>query len=244
MSLLPRPGIFAVVERHCADSDPTPSLRRFDRGNGTGVLLSLAQARRLLYDRSACPAVRAALWRQVAERVHFDTHGRHDWPTAVLWLGLPGLHRTASRIIWSFGAERGDVEAELATCYLEALTEIEAHDAADLGGEVLRSACSRAWSVWRTTHMERATDDVDGARSGFFAPDAGEFWQADYDPPPSDRGLSATVRITVPAHRVEGVRLGALAQAWGMADMATSASYSGRGRQVAKLSLRRARKAT
>ncbi|WP_405939391.1 hypothetical protein OG338_24640 [Streptomyces sp. NBC_00726] len=244
MPLMSPLGIFSVLERRCAGSDPEPSLHRPDTESGTGVRVSLAQARQLLYDRSTCPALRAALWLQIAERAHRDAEDRQSWLTAALWLGLPGLRRTASKIIWAFGAEQGDVEAELATCYLEALMEIEPQEAGDLGGEVLRSACSRAWNVWRRARLERATDDVDGVRGGPFAPDVDEFWQADYEPVPSDRGLSATVRITVPAHRVEGVRLGALAQAWGLAETATSAGYSGRGRQVAKLSLRRTRKVT
>jgi hypothetical protein len=235
-------GIFTAVERRCADCDPTPPLCLFDGSQLSGTFLTPAQARRLLYDRSTCPEVRTALWRQIAERVHVDPEGRHDWPTTVLWLGLPGLRRTAFNITSRFGAEREDVEAELATCYLEALEEVTPQDA-DPGGTVLRSACTRAWTVWRTAYLERAVGDVDGAGGTPIAADGEDFWQADYDPPPGTHGLSAPLRITVPAHRVEGVRLGALAQAWGLADTAAGVGYSGRGRQVAKLSLRRAGRA-
>ncbi|MFE3547698.1 hypothetical protein ACFXN2_03385 [Streptomyces kronopolitis] len=240
MSLPPHPGIFAAVERLCTGSDPTPPLRLFNGTERAGVPLALVQARQLLYDRSVCPAVRAALWRQIAERVYFDADGS-DWPTAVVWLGLPGLRRTAYKITWHLRAERGDVEAELVTCYLEALTEVGAHDP-DPGGDVLRSACSRAWNAWRKARLETALADVETAGGAPIETDAEGFWQADYDPPPRHPGLSANVRITVPAHRVEGVRIGALARTWGVADMATNVGHSGRGRQVAKISLRRVRR--
>ncbi|MFI1205120.1 hypothetical protein ACH4VR_37820 [Streptomyces sp. NPDC020883] len=238
MSLLPHTGIFAAVERQCAGSDPTPPLRLFDGSERAGVPLALVRARQLLYDRSVCPAARAALWRQITERVRFDAD-TSDWPTAVVWLGLPGLRRTAFRITWRFRAERGDVEAELVTCYLEALEDVGADDP-NPGGTVLRSACSRAWDVWRKARREMAADDVESVGGAPLEADADGYWQADYDPIPRHPGLSATVRITVPAHRVEGVRLGALAQTWGVADTAMSVGYSGRGRQVAKISLRRA----
>ncbi|MEU6477674.1 hypothetical protein ABZ858_12425 [Streptomyces sp. NPDC047017] len=238
MALPPHPGIFTTVERQCADIDPMPPLRLFDGSERTGAPLTLVQARQLLYDRSACPAARSALWRQIAERLHLDADGQ-DWPTAVVWLGLPGLRRTAFKIRRWSGAERGDVEAELAACYLEALAEVGAQDT-DPGGKVLRSACSRAWDAWPKARREMAVDDVESARDALAERDADGFWTADYDPPPRHRGLSATLRITVPAHRAEGVRLGALAQAWGLADTATSVGYSGRGRQVARISLRRA----
>ncbi|MBM7168976.1 hypothetical protein JQK87_11215 [Streptomyces sp. G44] len=238
MSLPSHSGIFAVVERQCADSEPTPPLRLFDGPDPAGVPLALVRARQLLYDRSVSPAARADLWHQVAERARFGGDGP-DWPTAVVWLGLPGLRKTAFNISWRCRAERGDVEAELVTCYLEELAKVGAHHP-DPGGAVLRSACSRAWSVWRKARLETAVDDVDRIGGPREEADAEGYWQADYEPVPRASGLSAPVRITVPAHRVEGVRLGALARAWGVADAAASVGYSGRGRQVAKISLRRA----
>ncbi|MEV0120517.1 hypothetical protein AB0I16_02995 [Streptomyces sp. NPDC050703] len=234
MSLPPHPGIFAAVERQCADTDPTPRLLRFDGATRDGVPLSLVRARQLLYDPSACAAARAALWHQIAERVQ----GAAEWPTAVVWLGLPGLRKTAFKITWRLRADRGDVEAELVTCYLEALAELGAHDP-EPGATVLRSACSRAWDVWRRTRPEAAVGDVETVGGVPFDMNADGPWQADYDPVPSRPGLSATVRITVPAQRVEGVRLGALARSWGLGGTAASVGYSGRGRQVAKISLRR-----
>ncbi|MEU3398162.1 hypothetical protein AB0H40_16035 [Streptomyces filamentosus] len=200
--------------------------------------LTLIQARALLYDRTACSTVKASLWLQIAERART---GGPDWPMAVVWLGLPGLCRTASRITRYCRADREDVEAELVTCYLEGLAELGPH-VSDPGATVLRSACSRTWAVWREAYRENAVDDVDLVRGTPRYEGGRGTWHADYDPVPHGSGLSAPLRISVPAQRVEGVRLGALARAWGIADTATSVGHSGRGRQVATLSLRRARR--
>ncbi|MEV0846300.1 hypothetical protein AB0J21_10560 [Streptomyces sp. NPDC049954] len=240
MSLPPHPGIFATVERHCAGSEPTPPLRLDDGSERAGAPLALVEARQLLYDRSADPEARASLWHQISERLHSSAAGP-DWQQAVVWLGLPGLRRTAYKITWCFSGERDDVEAELVTCYLEALTRLEADDP-DPGGTVLRSACSRAYAVWRRARLEMAVDDVERAGGAPVEAGAADYWQADYDPAPSHPGLSATMRITVPADRVEGVRLGSLARTWGVGDNATSVGISGRGRQVATVSLRRVRR--
>ncbi|MDT0449917.1 hypothetical protein [Streptomyces hesseae] len=237
MSEFYRPGLFASVERQCVGMNPTPRLRLRDGSDGDGVSLELEQSRRYLYDRSVDPAVRADLWHQIAER-RLSGIERSDWPTAVVWLGLPGLRRTAFRITWYFRADREDVESELVACYLEALAEVGAHTP-DPGDRVLRAACSRAWTLWRKARPETAVENVEGAARLPSDTETEDGWEVDYDPPASPRGLSATVRITVPAHRVEGVRIGALARRWGLADTATSTGYAGRGRQVATLSLRR-----
>ncbi|UUU35619.1 hypothetical protein JIX56_40415 [Streptomyces sp. CA-210063] len=237
MSLSPHPGLFTTVERQWAGRNPTPEPRLFAAAEGAGVPIALEQARQMLYDRSVEPVVRTALWHQIAERVRVGAD-RSDWSSAAVWLGLPGLRRTAFRITWYFRAEREDVEAELVTCYLEALREVGAHTP-DPGERVLRSACSRAWTVWRRARPEVAVDDVEGVGGIPLDTDREGPWQVDYDPPGGRPGLSASRRITVPAHRVEGVRIGALAQAWGLAGTAACTSYSGRGRQVATISLRR-----
>lgn len=243
MSLPSHPGLFTTVERQWAGRNPVPELRLFMESEGAGASIPLEGAREMLYDRCVEPGVRTALWHQIAERLRMDAD-RSDWPSAVVWLGLPGLRRTAFRITSYFRAEREDVEAELATCYLEALTEVGAHTP-DPGERVLHSACSRAWTVFRRARPETAVDDVEGLGGIPLDTDTdtdsetGDPWQVDYDPPGGRAALSAGRRIIVPAHRVEGVRIGALAQSWGMAGVAVGTAYSGRGRQVATISLRR-----
>ncbi|MEU6863854.1 hypothetical protein ABZ924_11355 [Streptomyces sp. NPDC046876] len=236
MALAPHPGLFASIERQCVGRNPSPELRLIDGSQAEGVPVALEQARRLLYDPSGDRAVRDALWYQIAERGR--TAAPSDWPLAAVWLGLPGLRRTVFRITHYCRAERGDVEAELVTNYLETLAEL-GPTIADPGATVLRSACSHAWTVWRKAHNEVSAEDME--RFTCLPAVTGGLWQADYDPPERPDGLSATLRITVPAHRREGVRTGALAQAWGLADTATDTGHLRRGRQVGTMSLRRVR---
>ncbi|MEU3312589.1 hypothetical protein ABZ743_07995 [Streptomyces sp. NPDC006662] len=215
-----------------------PQLQIPGDATGEGVPIRLEQVRRTLYDRSADHSVRTALWYQVADRASLDAD-RSPWPTAVVWLGLPGLRRTAFKLSHNLRAERAEVEAELVTCYLEALTEIDG-DTPDPGSRILRSACTRAWSTWRTTRLEIAVEDVGGTEAVPTGIAPNGLWQVDYDPSPTSSGLSASLRITVPADRAEGVRIGALAQAWGLADTAAGERVRSRGRQVGAVSLRRA----
>ncbi|MEV7543738.1 hypothetical protein [Streptomyces sp. NPDC089915] len=236
MSLPPHPGLFAVVERQCAGRNPAPELRISEAAGGEDVPISLEQARHALYDRSVDPSARTGLWQQVAERGRLDAE-QSEWPLAVVWLGLPGLRRTAFRITRNLRADRADVEAELVTCYLEALAETDA-DTPEPGSRILRSACTRAWSTWRKTLPELATEGVGGTEGIPVGIDPQGLWQVDYDPSPGSSGLLAGLRITVPAHRVEGVRIGALAQAWGLADTVTGERIPSR-RPVGAVSLRR-----
>ncbi|MFJ8160454.1 hypothetical protein ACIRBY_05930 [Streptomyces sp. NPDC096136] len=237
MSFSPHSGIFAAVERQCAGRNPAPELMIRHVAEGEDVPISLEQARSILYDRCADPLVCSGLWRQIAERSRFDAE-ESEWPLAVVWLGLPGLRRTAFRLTCQFRAERADVEAELITGYLEALAEIEA-DTPEPGSRILRSACSRAWSAWRRNLTEIAVEGVGGTDGVPVGIGANGFWEVEYDPFPHAFDLSAGLRISVPAHRVEGVRIGALAQEWGLAGAAACDRISRRGRQVGAISLRR-----
>ncbi|GGZ37210.1 hypothetical protein GCM10010387_34150 [Streptomyces inusitatus] len=237
MPTLAYPGLFTSIERLFVNRNPAPELRLFDGTDESGLALPLELARRVLYDRSVDHGARVALWHQIEERSRFDAD-TSDWPVAVVWLGLPGLRRTALRIVSARRAEREDVEAELVTCYLESLAEFGTH-ASDPGGHVLRATCSHAWEVWRGACHELAVENVEHAGGLSSGAGAELPWQVEYNPPVRPSGLSASPRFTVPGHRVEGVRIGALAQAWGLSDTATEVPHTGRGRQVAAISLRR-----
>ncbi|MBW1595629.1 hypothetical protein HPT28_00945 [Streptomyces sp. JJ38] len=198
--------------------------------------LTLEQARRMLFDTSAESEARHAVWLRLAELARRDTD-RERWPLAAVWVGLPGLYRTVFRIVRRLRAEVADVEAELLVGYLEALREI-GPETPDPGTKLLRTACRRAWEAARSGAGESAVEDVEAtaAAVGTHAPEG--VWQAEFDAPGRPDGLTASVRITVPAHRVEGVRVGALARAWGLSDVATGTELPRRGRRVGSLSLR------
>ncbi|MFE3947389.1 hypothetical protein ACFXPV_36875 [Streptomyces sp. NPDC059118] len=228
------PGLFGSIEREFTGRAPAPGLR-LDDGSGTaGAPLSPAEARPILYDRSADPAVRTALWRQAVALAQADTD-RSGWPLCAVWLALPGLRRTVFRISDRFGTPREDVEAELATACLEALHTMEPWTA-EPGSVLLRSACTRAWNTARRARAETAVEDIDavaGARQG-----TGGRWQVEFERAERPAGLAAPLRITVPADRAEGVRVGALAQEWGLVDTVGDTRRLRRGRRVGTLSLR------
>ncbi|MFJ2242655.1 hypothetical protein [Streptomyces sp. NPDC087862] len=228
------PGLFDTIERELTGRAPASGLR-LDDGSGTaGAPLSPAEARPILYDRSADPAVRTALWRQAVALAQADAD-RSGWPLCAVWLALPGLRRTVYRISDRFGTPREDVEAELATACLEALRAM-GPETAEPGSVLLRSACTRAWNTARRARAETAVEDIDavaGACRG-----TGGRWQVEFERAERPEGLAAPLRITVPADRAEGVRVGALAQEWGLADTVADTRRLRRGRRVGTLSLR------
>ncbi|MEU2063185.1 hypothetical protein [Streptomyces sp. NPDC013455] len=234
MTSSPYSSLFARVEREPGNREPLTGLR-LDDGSGTaGTELTPAEARGLLYDRSAPDAVRAALWHRIAVLSREDTGGE-GWRLGAVWLALPGLRRHAATIVHRFGTDRDDVEAEMLTAFLEALRTIEPHTP-DPGSVLLRSACSRAWEAARRARPERAVEDIQCTADA--RPGRGALWQAEFDGRDRPDGLAATVRISVPADRAEGVRIGALAGEWGLAERVATARRFQRGRRVGTLSLR------
>ncbi|MFI1800200.1 hypothetical protein ACH427_23010 [Streptomyces sp. NPDC020379] len=192
----------------------------------------------MLYDRAADSAVRTGLWRQVVALAQSDPAPR-GWRLSAVWLALPGLRRTSFRIADRLGVDREDAEAELVTAYLETL-QVIGPDTADPGSALLRSACTKAWNAARRARVEVAVEDVDAVAGTRYEPDG--TWQMVFDGPDRHDGLAAALRITVPADRAEGVRIGALAQEWGLTDTVADTHQLRRGRRVGALSLRTARR--
>ncbi|AKN73875.1 hypothetical protein QR97_32840 [Streptomyces sp. PBH53] len=234
MTSSPYSGLFARVERDVGGREPLTGLRLDDGSGAPGTALTPAEARPVLYDRSAPAPVRAALWHQIAALSRQDTDG-NGWRLGAVWCALPGLRRHAFTIVHRFGTDRDDVEAEMLTAYLEALRTIEPRTP-DPGSVLLRSACTRAWNAARQARPERTVEDIRYTVDS--RQDRGALWQAEVAGRDRPDGLAATVRITVPADRVEGVRIGALAREWGLTGAVAAACRFQHGRRVGTLSLR------
>ncbi|MFG3008890.1 hypothetical protein ACGFZB_00235 [Streptomyces cinerochromogenes] len=234
MTSPPYSGLFTRVERDLGSREPLTGLRLDDGTGAPGTALTPAEARPLLYDRSAPAAQRAALWHQIAALAQADTDG-NGWRLGAVWLGLPGLRRHAFALVHRFGADRDDVEAELLTAYLETLRTIEPCTP-DPGSVLLRSACTRAWKAVGKARPERTVEDIQYTVDS--RGDRGALWQAEFGGGDRPEGLAATLRITVPADRAEGVRIGALAREWGLTARVAGACRFQRGRRVGTLSLR------
>ncbi|MFC9928049.1 hypothetical protein [Streptomyces sp. NPDC127190] len=227
-------SLFTRVEREMAGREPLAGLRLDDGSGAPGTALTPAEARPLLYDRCAPAAVRTSLWHQIAALAREDTDG-NGWLLGAVWCALPGLRRHAFAIVQRLGAERDDVEAEMLTACLETLRTIEP-GTADPGSVLLRAACTHAWNTAGQARAERPVEDVQVAAA--VRRDRGALWQAEFDGGTRPEGLAATLRITVPADRAEGVRLGALAAEWGLTERVATARRIHRGRRVGTLSLR------
>ncbi|AYN38572.1 hypothetical protein D9753_06150 [Streptomyces dangxiongensis] len=234
MTLSPHLGLFARVERDLGSREPLTGLRSDEGSDAPAAGLTLAEARPVLYDRSQPPTVRTALWYQVVALSREDTAG-NGWRLGAVWLALPGLRRHASTIVRRFGTDRDDVEAEMLTAYLETLRTVEP-STPDPGSVLLRAACSSAWNAAKQARPEKTVEDIQStvdSRDG-----RGALWQAEFDGPDRPDGLGATLRITVPAERAEGVRIGALATEWGLAASVSEACGVRRGRRIGTLALR------
>ncbi|MGW1787503.1 hypothetical protein ACWCO0_26930 [Streptomyces tubercidicus] len=229
-----RSGLFGAIEQELAGKVLEPELRLDEGADGARPPLSLAEARRVLYDRSADPSVQTALWHRIAALARNDGD-RCGWRLGAVWMALPGLRRTASRIAFRFGSDRADVEAELVTGFLEALRDI-GPETTSPGAVLLRFACTQAWNTARKARAEVAVEDMDAVMGSRHR--SGASWQAEFDGPGRPDGLTASLRISIPAERVEGLRIGALAQEWGLADTVTDTQRLRRGRRVGALSLR------
>ncbi|MET8687210.1 PqqD family protein [Streptomyces sp. NPDC004732] len=229
-----RSGLFGAIELAFADEDLAPGLTSVGPAGGPPALLPLHRARPMLYDRSRATETRSALWHQVVALARHDAD-RNGWPLAAVWLALPGLRRTVFRIARRFGADRDDVEADTVTAFLETLREIGPEEA-EPGSVLLRTACTHAWNTARRALAEVSVENVEVVAAPRHGP--GGLWQADFAGPERPDGLSAPLRVSVPADRVEGVRVGALAREWDLSDTVTDTGRLRRGRRVGALSLR------
>ncbi|WP_424210784.1 hypothetical protein ACN20G_01055 [Streptomyces sp. BI20] len=229
-----RTPLFVTIERSLPATAEIPGPYRPHPGAAS---LTLRDARTILYDRTRPEEQRDPLWHHVgklARRPHEDPAGR----MAALWIALPGLRRTARNISERFHIAREDVESELLTCFLES-----ARDAPDVpasGHSVLRSACSRAWSLPRRHPGEHSTADVDTTVTcAGVSPE--DRWAIELNGRERPDGLAADIRIQVSGEGAEGIRLGALAADWGLVSHVDEARLTRRGRTVGYLSLRQRR---
>ncbi|MCK8677140.1 hypothetical protein [Streptomyces lichenis] len=233
------PGLFVRIEREVAAWDPPPALGPAG-GTDDGAPVSLRDARVMLYDRSVDPGVRDGLWRRTAALARTGGTPRHR--LAAVWLALPGLRRTMYKIAYRLGQDREDVASELITAYLEALERV-GPQTPDVASALLRPACTAAWSAAGAARLEVPTEDM-GVFTGAAAAtgEVGEEWpdhrwEVDFAGPNRPEGLTADLRFTLPPGRVEGVRIGALAQAYGLTDTVRQTTRRPRGRRIGTLSL-------
>ncbi|MFJ2775352.1 hypothetical protein [Kitasatospora sp. NPDC087315] len=215
------------------------------------VRLSPSEAREALYRTQPSVSLRRSIWRQAILSARQEgaeqgaTHGM-PWRLLVVWLVLPGLSRTIRHVCERFRASRVDVEAEAMLAVLEALETVDP-ERPTAGHDLIKFARNRAWSYASRVSREVPAADVRAVAAAPFAHRsvdeevaAVQGWELHIAPPNRPEGLCAPLRFTVSPRRVEGERLGSLAERLGLRDVVFRARRPGEGSLIGTLSLHRA----
>ncbi|MER5771057.1 hypothetical protein [Streptomyces sp. NPDC001985] len=112
------------------------------------VRLTAAEAHEALYGPGADPRHSAAIWQAVLSAARADLTPHGDSRLLVIWLMLPRLTGTVHRVCRRLGADRCDVEAEMALALLEELTE-PGNTTHSCAAPLAKAARVRAWRLAR-----------------------------------------------------------------------------------------------
>lgn len=173
--------------------------------------LAMRDLRPIALDPSTDPALRDGLWRELARLARTDGD---VWLLAAIWMMIPGFRKISARLSPGASGERNDIEAEIIAGFTETLHTV------DLGREKL--GAHLWWAAYRhgqrargmfTGSRETPVEDIDQAVSA----------QARNDEPDGLLGeavhagvISASEAELITRTRLEGERLGAVAQQLGL----------------------------
>ncbi|MFD7663125.1 hypothetical protein [Streptomyces sp. NPDC059788] len=234
MTLLKYNSLFDNVESHIdAFGDDFSGVAP---GAVPGVL-GLREARALVHGPSRHEAMAQSIWCDVlGEAVTAPSPG--DIAALLLvWFTIPRLRRTVRRIAAYLPAERADLEAEAVQGVLEGVHAVEPA-APGAGERLMRRASTRAWRFARPTARECSVPDADTLSRDCVVPDGfSDAWIVHITPPDGPGGLAAPLRFSASKQRVEGERLGALAEGIGLRDVVHRARRPRPGRCIGTLSL-------
>ncbi|MEV7022341.1 hypothetical protein [Kitasatospora sp. NPDC093558] len=250
--LVPEPtGAFAVLHRQVTGS---PQLRpgrlllpAAEAAEGP-VRLSPAEAWQGLYGRPRDRVLRRAIWQQAIRLAHQEARGAAGpdggrvagWQLVTLWLAVPCLRSTVRRLGWEFGLERAELESAAVLGLMQRLAEADPeHPAPE--SLLVRGAIRHCWALVGPARRERAVAAIDAAADVRGAgPDPAEelAWELSITPPNRPDGLAAALRFRVSRESVEGVRLGALAERFGLREVVHRARRPKPGPRLGSLALR------
>ena len=175
--------------------------------------LDLFAARSAVAPWAADEELRRTVWACLVRLAHAEGHGAASrWPVITVWMLLPQLKRGSRTIARSLRAEVADVRSAMVTGFLAGLRTVDPERQPDVGTTLIRHAFAAGWRVGRRPAAEVPTQEVG------LAPAA-----AQQEGPES--GLRDT-RHVIPvswlssdlAQRIQGERLGALAERLGLMD--------------------------
>ncbi|AUG76284.1 hypothetical protein CFP65_1385 [Kitasatospora sp. MMS16-BH015] len=249
--LFPTPtGVFAVIHRQVTGAlQPRPTHLVLPGTDPAEQLrLSPADVWQRLYGADRDTALNDLIWQRVVRLAQREIKGTNSadsvtvsgWSQVLLWLAMPRLRSTVRRLGWEFGLERAELESAAVLGLLEGLDDLDP-DQPKADGRLVRSALRQCWALVEPAHRERAVEDIGrlaGAQDP--CPDPAEelAWELSITPPARPEGLAAQLRFTASPESVEGFRLGALAERFGLREVVHRARRPKPGDRIGTLSLR------
>lgn len=214
LSCLHTNRIFDAIEAQMTRASLASSLSIDGSRVGHGLPprpLTMQETRTLALDTGADPALRDALWRELARLAQADGD---VWLLPAIWMMIPGFRKISARLSSGAGAERNDIEAEIIAGFTETLRTV------DPGREKL--GVHLWWAAYRhgrharemfTRSRETPVEDIDLAANA----------QAKNGEPDGLLGeavhegvITASEADLITRTRMEGERLGSVAQRLGL----------------------------
>ncbi|MFE7575155.1 hypothetical protein ACFU5Z_10490 [Streptomyces sp. NPDC057521] len=235
MTLFPYNSLFDNVDAHVeTHMDPDGA-----RMGGPTTARTLRELRALVHGPLRHDAEARRVWGDVMGEAAEDPDSGGSSVLLLIWFAAPRLRRAVRRISWRLSTNRFDLEAESVLGLLEAVHVVDPL-AADAGETLMRAAARRAWASARRPLPERPVPDLEAlpqlpvlpSRSGFEPS-----YVVHITPPDRAEGLAAPIRFSASRERIEGERLGALAEGLGLRDVVLRARRPRPGPRIGTLAL-------
>lgn len=200
---------------------------------------TLREARALVHGPLRCEAEAQKIWGDVICGAATDPGSDGFSALLLVWLAVPRLRRTVRRISERLPVDRIDLEAEAVLGVLEGISTVDPL-VSGAGEVILRAAASRMWRFARRALPERSVPDPSVLPQRDVLPSLDTFavsWSVQITPPDRAEGLAAPIRLSASKERIEGERLGALADGMGLRDVVHRARRARRGQCIGTLTL-------
>jgi hypothetical protein len=200
---------------------------------------TLQEARALVHGPLRYEAEAQRIWGDVMGKAATDPGSDGSSALLLVWFAVPRLRRTVRRISLRLPADRFDLEAESVLGVLEGVHTVDPL-VAGAGEVLLRAAASRAWRFARRTLPERSVPDPAALPQRNLLPPLDAFavpWTVQITPPDGAEGLAAPIRFAASKERIEGERLGALADGMGLRDVVHRARRPRPGHRIGTVAL-------
>lgn len=207
--------VLDAVDTHVAERSLASTLMIDGEEAGHGLpphMIPLAELRDIVLDAATDPEVKESIWCQVVTQV---SKGDEDWLLGAVWLMVPGLRKITNQISAGIWAIQKDIESEVIEGFIEGLRAADPEQG-ELSSHLFRSARRRGVNV-RRSYLDRQRREVSTEREGLTEPYEGRAYRGDILAGAIYGGvLSATEADLIGRTRVEGERLGAVAQRMGL----------------------------